>query len=304
VRQTSCGDGFQIEATDTATGRTGSATGRARFIGQHTKLDVVMLGRGSVRGRVTWDDGAVPSAARVAAYSPVFREGRSVLVDANGNYALTEIPVGTITLSATDGEGRYTVKTIGSRRPERRDEGPRDPRSPASRRAGSCAAPWFPDGQEGRAYVALYSRGFLGYRRTGGDGCFDSARSRSARRNRGVRRGDRDPGADLLQVFPDRVNHQPHPARRPRVVQYVYRQMSRAPSKPLLASWSGRGSRSTVTAGQRLVRPDGVRRTGTHAADLARKLRSRVDHDLGGRADGQAQPLPARSPPAASPARC
>src|SRR6185312_11609756 len=46
---------------DASTGRSGTATGRVRFVGQHATLNVVMLGRGTIRGRVTYDFGRVPA---------------------------------------------------------------------------------------------------------------------------------------------------------------------------------------------------------------------------------------------------
>ncbi len=46
-----------------------------RFVGQQVDLDILMLGRGKVRGRVTYDDGTEPAELKVVAFSPVFSKG-------------------------------------------------------------------------------------------------------------------------------------------------------------------------------------------------------------------------------------
>jgi hypothetical protein len=112
VRQTPCGDLFTLQGQDPATAKKGSARGRVRFIGQTVRLDIVMLGRGSVRGRVLYDDGTVPANLDVQAVSPAFQEGRRAVVDANGNYEVGDLPVGTITLTATDGAGNFSSTSV------------------------------------------------------------------------------------------------------------------------------------------------------------------------------------------------
>ncbi|HYL06534.1 MAG TPA: carboxypeptidase regulatory-like domain-containing protein, partial [Thermoanaerobaculia bacterium] len=113
VRSTQqCGDSFGLSAADPASNEVGVATGRVRFIGQTARLDVLMLGRGTIRGRVAYDDGTVPDSPQVVAWSPVFREYGSVKIDAHGNYAATNVAVGTITLSASDSQGRFVVTTL------------------------------------------------------------------------------------------------------------------------------------------------------------------------------------------------
>ncbi len=112
VRQTRCGDLFRLEAHDPESGKKGNARGRVRFIGETVSLDVVMLGRGVVRGRVTYDDGTVPEGLIVQAVSPAFQEGRRANTDALGNYEVGDLPVGTITVAATDGEGGAAAATV------------------------------------------------------------------------------------------------------------------------------------------------------------------------------------------------
>ncbi|HMB54240.1 MAG TPA: hypothetical protein VKU40_13050, partial [Thermoanaerobaculia bacterium] len=59
VRNGSCSDVYLLRGTDPESGRSGQAIGRIRLAGQVHALDVVMLGRGTVRGRVRYEDGTV-----------------------------------------------------------------------------------------------------------------------------------------------------------------------------------------------------------------------------------------------------
>jgi hypothetical protein len=72
VRQTECSDVFEMRGFEPGTHHVGRALGRVRYVGQVVELDIVLLGRGLVRGRVTYDDGTVPAELRVVAASPVF----------------------------------------------------------------------------------------------------------------------------------------------------------------------------------------------------------------------------------------
>ncbi len=112
VRQTECGGVFEMRGFEPGTHHVGRALGRVRYIGQVVELDIVLLGRGLVRGRVTYDDGTVPTELRVVAASPVFLEARRARLDAHGNYDVGDLPVGVISLAAQDGVGNFALATV------------------------------------------------------------------------------------------------------------------------------------------------------------------------------------------------
>ncbi len=236
VRQTACSDVYQLKATDSTSGYSGSATGRVRFVGSVVQLDILMLGRGTIRGRVTYEDGSVPVDARVIAESPVFREGRGASIDGNGNYTVADVPVGTITLSANDGQGRFVVKTV---------EVPaagsvvdhnlvilRLPSAPPTN--GEVRGRILrPDGETpvSSAYVALYVNGNLvGTRRSNSDGTFDFGLVPAGRGE--IETFEGETGQSGVQVFfelkPDQVNTVNLVMRDQRgvVEGYVYKQQN------------------------------------------------------------------------------
>lgn len=112
VRQTECGGLFELRGADPASGHRGKATGRVRFIGQTVRLDVVLLGRGAVRGRVLDSDGTIPPYAHVMALSPLFQDGVMARIDAAGNYEAGDLPVGPIQLAASDGQGGFASTSV------------------------------------------------------------------------------------------------------------------------------------------------------------------------------------------------
>src|SRR5690606_37516372 len=83
-----------------------------RFVGQTIQLDVLMLGRGTVRGRVTYEDGTVPDELQVVGYSPVFYQGREAELGPDGTYAIHDLPVGTVSLGASDRIGSFVYQTV------------------------------------------------------------------------------------------------------------------------------------------------------------------------------------------------
>gem|GEM_PF-6462551 len=178
VRQTTCSDLFTIRATDPTTGAHGNARGRVRFVGQTAQLDVLMLGRGTVRGRVTYDDGTIPGEPQVTGYSPVFFEGLEATYGPDGTYEIRDLPVGTISLGATDRQGGYVFQTVEIERAGAVVE--RDltiirkaPDEPTGDVRGTV---YEPDGTTPiyDAYVALYVDGELtGVERSDLDGTFD-----------------------------------------------------------------------------------------------------------------------------------
>lgn len=177
VRQTECGGLFELRGTDPASGNRGKASGRVRFIGQSVRLDVVLLGRGTVRGRVLNGDGSAAPGVQINGVSPLFQEGRVAYSDAGGNYELRDLPVGPIQLAARDGEGGFvaaTVEIAGAGDVVERD----------------LVLTRLPDAETGElrgrvfdaegvepvfdAWVALYVSGSLvDFRRSGPDGGFD-----------------------------------------------------------------------------------------------------------------------------------
>jgi hypothetical protein len=112
VRQTRCSDLFEIRGSDPTSGHHGAAQGRVRFIGQVMELDVLMLGRGTVRGRVTYEDGTVPEDLQVVGYSPVFFQGSEASYGPDGSYEIRDLPVGTISLGASDRIGSFVYQTV------------------------------------------------------------------------------------------------------------------------------------------------------------------------------------------------
>ena len=112
VRQTECGGVFEMRGFEPGTHHVGRTLGRVRYIGQVVELDIVLLGRGLVRGRVTYDDGTVPTDLRVVAASPVFLEARGARLDGNGNYDVGDLPVGVISIAAQDGLGNFAFATV------------------------------------------------------------------------------------------------------------------------------------------------------------------------------------------------
>jgi len=112
VRQTACGSAFELEALDPAAPHWGNAQGVVRYVNQDITLNVVMLGRAWVRGRVTYSDGSVPPGLKVLAYNPVFDQGRQAKVMPNGDYQMAEVVVGTVTLYAYDELGNKVFQTI------------------------------------------------------------------------------------------------------------------------------------------------------------------------------------------------
>jgi hypothetical protein len=178
VRQTSCGDVFSVVGTDPGSGKHGASRARVRFVNQTMEVDVVMLGRGTIRGKVRYDNGDIPGRIDVMAYSPVFFEGREARLGPDGTYEVGDIPVGTVTLGANDRDGGYVFQTVEI--PSAGAIVQRDLviiRRPSTRPVGDVrgivhetdnVTPVF------NAYLALYINGELvGVERSGYDGRFD-----------------------------------------------------------------------------------------------------------------------------------
>jgi len=112
VRQTDCGDIFTIEAREVGTPKWGEVKGRVREVGGVQQLDVVMVGRGRVHGRVLYEDGTVPENLEVIVQNPVFESVRLAHVDDDGFYNAEDVMVGTVTLAASDDDGQVAYATF------------------------------------------------------------------------------------------------------------------------------------------------------------------------------------------------
>ena len=111
VRKTSCTDIFSLWRTSRE-GKHGNSSGRVRFVGNTIQLDIVMLGRGTIHGKVRYEDGSVPETIEVIGYSPVFFEGRKAIISADGSYEVGDLPVGPVTLGASDRKGSFVYQTV------------------------------------------------------------------------------------------------------------------------------------------------------------------------------------------------
>jgi hypothetical protein len=112
VRQGPCGERFRIEALAPGTPYWGKADGVIRYANSEHQLNVVMLGRGSIRGRITYADGSVPEGLEVFAHNPVFNAGRKARVEPDGRFAMSDVVVGTVVLFARDALGNRVFQTL------------------------------------------------------------------------------------------------------------------------------------------------------------------------------------------------
>ena len=86
-----------------ANGRETSVQGAVRLIGEVHTVNLVFLGRGTVRGHVRYDDGSPVPHAYVNVGSALHDEHREGFADGDGYYELTGLAVGPITVYAHDG---------------------------------------------------------------------------------------------------------------------------------------------------------------------------------------------------------
>ncbi|HEU4887385.1 MAG TPA: Ig-like domain-containing protein, partial [Thermoanaerobaculia bacterium] len=82
----------------------------------HT-VNLAFLGRGSVEGQVRYDDGEILAGQHVTIGSTLYREFRSGVTDANGNFKVSDLPVGPLTFSVVDPSGRPTFAANAIRVP-------------------------------------------------------------------------------------------------------------------------------------------------------------------------------------------
>jgi len=77
------------------------------------RVNIALLGRGTVAGTVRYDDGQPVADPSISVYSTLFNEVRSGVGDATGQFAVAGVPVGPITVSAVDGDDRTGYATVG-----------------------------------------------------------------------------------------------------------------------------------------------------------------------------------------------
>ena len=107
---TRLGDGLVILAQHPVSLQFTQARARFRAIGERLLVNPTFLGRGRARGRVLAADGVTPvPEARVVLYPSAIDFGRHLATNANaiGEYAFTDVPVGTYTVKGFDGAGGF-----------------------------------------------------------------------------------------------------------------------------------------------------------------------------------------------------
>ena len=108
---------FQVFAADPATGFDGDAFGQVRSEGERVTLNVVLLGRGDVGGKVVDETGAPVPNAYVQAESVFFKyvQGRaSTNAAADGTYLVKSLPIGAVQLFAIDPASRKFAYQVAS----------------------------------------------------------------------------------------------------------------------------------------------------------------------------------------------
>lgn len=107
VHQDSCGGPFGVATNDPSTGELRQVSSYVRGPGQQIVIDLAMLGQGSVTGQVLDVHGNPVADAQVVAISASDIQGGSnpqvggqAFTDGNGNYTITGITVGPVTVKA------------------------------------------------------------------------------------------------------------------------------------------------------------------------------------------------------------
>lgn len=77
------------------------------------RVNIALLGRGTVAGTVRYDDGQPVTDPSITVYSTLFNEVRSGVGDAAGQFSVAGVPVGPITVAAVDGGDRTGYATVG-----------------------------------------------------------------------------------------------------------------------------------------------------------------------------------------------
>ncbi|HEY6210929.1 MAG TPA: carboxypeptidase-like regulatory domain-containing protein, partial [Vicinamibacterales bacterium] len=110
------GGAYALSASDGA--KTASLEGAVRLAGEVHTVNLVFLGRGRAVGNVRYSDGEVLPNIEVTIGSTMFDQARHGITDAQGNYDIGDLPVGPLTFSVVDKDGRPTfaanqIRTAG-----------------------------------------------------------------------------------------------------------------------------------------------------------------------------------------------
>src|SRR5690606_12571690 len=85
-----------------------------RLLNRMLRLNIALPGRGTVRGQAIHADTREPvTAGTVQAASTLFQEQRKVELATDGTFTVPGLPVGPITLTVRDPEGRVGYATVG-----------------------------------------------------------------------------------------------------------------------------------------------------------------------------------------------
>ncbi|MCL4806577.1 MAG: carboxypeptidase regulatory-like domain-containing protein, partial [Thermoanaerobaculia bacterium] len=110
--------GFRIQALvppgpdPLAPGEREEVSSVIRLQSRLARINIALLGRGTVAGYVLYDDGAPVASAAVTAASTLFSEVLSAVAGADGAFRIDGLPVGPITLTARDAAGRSAYATV------------------------------------------------------------------------------------------------------------------------------------------------------------------------------------------------
>ena len=116
--------GFTLRATvppgaDPVT-QPGATEEVSSLIRQQNKLahiNIALLGRGCVIGKLVYHGGTPVPNGQVTIASSLFREGKTAMVAADGSFRFDGMPVGPLTLAGRDRDGRRVYATVGILRP-------------------------------------------------------------------------------------------------------------------------------------------------------------------------------------------
>ena len=93
-------------------------TSTIRLQNRLTYINIALLGRGSVTGELLYlDTGDPVDGGTVTVVSTLFNDSKTTTVDPDGSFSVPGMPVGPLTLTGRDSEGRVVYATVGIERP-------------------------------------------------------------------------------------------------------------------------------------------------------------------------------------------
>ncbi len=108
-------DAFVVSAVDPATGESASVQSRVRTLGGTEVVNPTFFGRARLAGRILRPDGITPAGPAAVNFFPdYFRTGevgKGVFSDANGTFAIEDVPLGRFTLRVETVEFRFVPET-------------------------------------------------------------------------------------------------------------------------------------------------------------------------------------------------